>query len=428
MFGPETTNHNPPRHFSVARMAPNTPEGTDVRENIHRAVWYPIVAVVFATLVAGCGGGGGGQSAGASSTGPAPGSVPDAPTLNELSFIDGGLALVFDRPAVGGSLPVSSYTATCTGGDVKTTVNGTASPISVLGLKVGTEYSCSVTATNAFGESKPSRVLKARPLEARTLSVVPVLGGVSSGVKAEIFRPDTGERLASGTTNSSGVADIQYFSTFRGPMVVKVSGATDATYYDYRVDAARPFSGGQSLLAVVPQSVSDKTTAEYGVTPFTQAVAAVTGVQSDSSGISIPLSLTADQLSAAVTKAMVYFGLDPTKVDLSTLPARLGVADVGSGKRLDGTDQQLSYGTALIALAKTAPSDVSIAEFSQRISSELKTGVAGNASTLLKGFPDAYSTAAKNAVVAASQSKLANPPSPGAFPWDSAVWDTAIWY
>jgi len=47
---------------------------------------------------------------------------------------------------------------------------------------------------------------------------------------------------------------------------------------------------------------------------------------------------------------------------------------------------------------------------------------------LLKGFPDAYSTAAKNAVVAASQSKLANPPSPGAFPWDSAVWDTAIWY
>ena len=100
----------------------------------------------------------------------------------------------------------------------------------------------------------------------------------------------------------------------------------------------------------------------------------------------------------------------------------------GSRKRLDGTDQQLSYGTALIALAKTAPSDVSIAEFSQRISSELKTGVAGNASTLLKGFPDAYSTAAKNAVVAASQSKLANPPSPGAFPWDSAVWDTAIWY
>lgn len=396
-------------------------------EKIHRTVCASFSALLLATVLTGCGGGGG-AGGGASAGGAVPGSVPDPPTLNTLSFVDGGLSLAFDRPAVGGGLSISSYTATCSAGDVKTSVNGTASPIAVLGLTVGTEYSCSVSATNAFGESKPSRVLKATPLESRTLSVVPVLGGVSAGVQAEIFRADTGEKLASGVTQSTGVADIKYFSSFKGAMVIKVTGSADATYYDERVDAARPFTANQSLLAMLPQTISDKTSAQYGVTTLTNAIAVVSGVQASTTGVTVPTTLGAEQLNAAATKTMAYFGLDPTKVDLSVVPERLRITDVGTGKRLDGTEQQLNYGIVLIALAKLAPSGVSISEFSQIVAAEIKGGVSGSSTTLLKGFADTYSSTVKNTVVSSSQAKVASAPSPGAFPWDSAVWDSATWY
>lgn len=394
-------------------------------ETFHRSTVYSIVAIVLASVLVACGGGSGGS---APSGGAAPGSVPDPPTLNALDFVDGGLSLAFDRPVVGGGLSISSYSATCTAGDAKTSVNGTASPISVVGLTVGTEYSCSVTATNAFGESKPSRVLKATPLESRTLSVVPVLGGVSAGVKAEIFRADTGEKIGSATTQSTGIADIKYFSGFKGLLVIKVTGAADATYYDERVDGARPFPANQSLLAVLPQTISDKASAQYGVTTLTNAIAVGAGVQPSASGVTVPTTLTADQLNAAATKVMVYFGLDPTKVDLSVVPERLRITDVGTGKRLDGTEQQLNYGAVLIAIAKLAPTSVSVSEFSQLVAAEIKAGVSGSTSNLLKGFADTYSATVKNSVVSSMQAKVVSPPSPGAFPWDSAVWDSATWF
>jgi len=133
-------------------------------------------------------------------------------------------------------------------------------------------------------------------------------------------------------------------------------------------------------------------------------------------------------LNAAAVKVMVYFGLDPTKIDLSIVPERLRITDVGTGKRLDGTEQQLNYGAVLIAIAKLAPTGVSVSEFSQIVAAEIKAGVSGSSSNLLKGFADAYSSTVKNTVVPAMQTKIASPPSPGAFPWDSAVWDSATWY
>jgi len=400
-------------------------EGIDVSDKCHRTPAYSIVAVLFASPLTACGGGAGGS---APTGGATPGAVPDPPTLNALDFVDGGLSVAFDRPVVAGGLSITSYSATCVAGDVKTSVNGTASPIAVLGLTAGTEYACSVTATNAFGESKPSRVLKATPLESRTLSVVPVLGGVSAGVKAEIFRADSGERLGGATTQATGIADVKYFSSYKGVLVVKVTGAADATYYDERVDGARPLPASQSLLAVLPQSIADKSSVQYGVTTLTNAVAIGAGVQGTAAGVTVPTTLGADSLNAAAVKVMVYFGLDPTKIDLSIVPERLRVTDVGTGKRLDGTEQQLNYGAVLIAIAKLAPTGVSVSEFSQIVAAEIKAGVSGSSSNLLKGFADAYSATVKNTVVPAMQTKIASPPSPGAFPWDSAVWDSATWY
>ena len=124
----------------------------------------------------------------------------------------------------------------------------------------------------------------------------------------------------------------------------------------------------------------------------------------------------------------LHFGLDPTKIDLSIVPERLRITDVGTGKRIDGTEQQHNYGAVLIAIAKLAPTGVSVSEFSQLVAAEIKAGVAGSSSNLLKGFADNYSATVKNTVVPAMQTKIASPPSPGAFPWDSAVWDSATWY
>jgi hypothetical protein len=116
----------------------------------------------------------------------------------------------------------------------------------------------------------------------------------------------------------------------------------------------------------------------------------VQGVQGSASGVTVPATLGADSLNAAAVKVMVYFGLDPTKVDLSIIPERLRITDVGTGKRLDGTEQQLNYGAVLIAIAKLAPTGVSVSEFSQIVAAEIKAGVAGSSSNLLKGFADNY--------------------------------------
>jgi titin len=91
--------------------------------------------------------------------GPSSNSMPVGITIGVPTFPFSVTATPGDRQAIisfsaagSNGLPITSYTATCTASGVPTaTASGTASPITVTGLVNGTDYTCSVTATNSAG-------------------------------------------------------------------------------------------------------------------------------------------------------------------------------------------------------------------------------------------------------------------------------------
>jgi hypothetical protein len=210
-------------------------------------------------------------------------------------------------------------------------------------------------------------------------------------------------------------------------MVLKVIGSGGSYYYDERSDTKQPFLESEFLLGILPESISSKLVSQFSVTTLTNAIAIAAGVVSTETGATLTAALTADALNAATLKAIIYFGLDPTKIDLFSIPARFLVSDVGAGRKISGSESALNYGVALIAIARIAPAGTSLPNFAQKLSAEARAGVSG-ASSLVRGYPDEFLVTVRSFVAQDSQSRIANPPSPGAFPWDSAAWDVANWY
>ena len=88
---------------------------------------------------------------------------PGAPTNVVAKAGDGQAEVSFDAPASGGS-PITNYTVTSTPG--RSTATGNKSPLVVKGLENGVEYSFTVHATNAIGdsqESAPSKPVTPQP-------------------------------------------------------------------------------------------------------------------------------------------------------------------------------------------------------------------------------------------------------------------------
>ena len=87
------------------------------------------------------------------------GDVPDAPTDVTADPGDGSAAVSWTAPASDGGSEIDGYTVTCSAGidDVHTATNdGSTTSAQVTGLTNGVEYTCTVTAHNANGDSEPS--------------------------------------------------------------------------------------------------------------------------------------------------------------------------------------------------------------------------------------------------------------------------------
>lgn len=89
--------------------------------------------------------------------------VPGAPGIGSATAGNASASISFTAPSWNGGAAITGYTVSCTGGG--STVNGTniTSPITVSGLTNGTNYICSVRATNAVGSSRPSSVVFVTP-------------------------------------------------------------------------------------------------------------------------------------------------------------------------------------------------------------------------------------------------------------------------
>ena len=80
--------------------------------------------------------------------------APDAPTIGTATAGNAEAIVAFSAPADNGGSAITSYTVLSSPGGF--TASGASSPITVTGLTNGTEYTFTVTATNAIGTSVPS--------------------------------------------------------------------------------------------------------------------------------------------------------------------------------------------------------------------------------------------------------------------------------
>jgi hypothetical protein len=83
-------------------------------------------------------------------------SAPTAPATPTVARGDTKIGVFFSPPSDNGGSPITSYTASCSGSGPPGFNTGPGSPITVGGLTDGATYTCTVTATNAFGTSAPS--------------------------------------------------------------------------------------------------------------------------------------------------------------------------------------------------------------------------------------------------------------------------------
>ncbi len=92
-------------------------------------------------------------------------SVPAAPVATGATPGNASAAIAFTAPSMTGNLPLTSYTASCTGGGATRSATGAASPLTVSGLTNGTAYSCTVVASNSAGAGAASAAVTATPAQ-----------------------------------------------------------------------------------------------------------------------------------------------------------------------------------------------------------------------------------------------------------------------
>jgi hypothetical protein len=187
-------------------------------------------------------------------------SVPIAPTTPTVGRGDTKISVFFSPPADNGGLPITSYSASCTGTGTAGTNLGTVSPIVVTGLTNNASYTCTVSATNALGTGPPSppsaTVVPAPVPDAPTHpAVVANIGSITVTFTAP---SDNGTPITSYTatcmSSNGGVPAAQSSAT----SPIAVVGVTNGRTYTCSVAATSATGTGPSSppsVAVIPTTV-----------------------------------------------------------------------------------------------------------------------------------------------------------------------------
>lgn len=216
------------------------------------------------------------------------------------------------------------------------------------------------------------------------VEVVPALGGFSQGATVSAYTA-TGTLLASGVTNADGkVSALQIPASHTGPVLLKVRGGADVTYFDEGTGNTRAFGASDTLMSVIPAS---RVTADaaFGVTPLTHMLAALAGVDADNAVPTLAGS-NPDQDIALAEKALQV--LLPIPLDFLAAPAPFrSAADMSVSKA--ATEDSAVYGALLAELAKSSTYasalDQAKALATQTAAAKAKTNAVdfGNAFTLV---------------------------------------------
>ncbi len=176
----------------------------------------------------------------------------------------------------------------------------------------------------------------------QNISVVPALGAFGAGATVKAFDLD-GTELGSGTTDANGmVSALAIPKSYAGGLILRVSGGS---FFD-EGQRTTVSLGSDAMLSVVP---ADRmaANASYGITPLTNVVASLAGLDASSTQ---PALANSEVISTAITKFQLIF---PVDLDVLAAPAPFkSVTDMNTPKV--ASDASALYGVLLAELAKNA--------------------------------------------------------------------------
>ena len=251
-------------------------------------------------------------SAGVSVT---PTGPPGAPTIGVATPGNGSVSVAFSAPSSNGGSPITGYTATCAAtGQTNATGTNTASPIAVSGLTNGTQYSCSVIATNARGNSNASASVNVTPA---TTPGAPTIGAATAGNgQAQIAFTAPASNGGSAITTYAAVctAAAAAPSANGTSSPITVTGMTNGVTYACNVRAANiigagPASGDVNVTPVGPPAAPTIGAATPGngeatiafTAPVNNGGSAITGYTVTCTGSSATRTGTANASPITVT-------------------------------------------------------------------------------------------------------------------------------
>jgi uncharacterized protein (TIGR02145 family) len=188
-----------------------------------------------------------------------PFTIPDAPTIGTATAGAGQATITYDAPGSNGGATITSYTATSfPGGITGTVTQATSGTITVMGLTPRTEYTFTVTATNAAGNSVASAVSNA-VVTPFTVPDAPIIGTAIAGAGRATITYDApgsngGAAITSYTATSSSPDGIAGTITQATSGTITVLGLTNGTAYTFTVTATNAV--GNSVASAVSNAVT----------------------------------------------------------------------------------------------------------------------------------------------------------------------------
>jgi hypothetical protein len=335
--------------------------------------------LVLIVLLAGCGGGGADYST----------REPPTASITSIQAGDRSLLIKYTLPSVPAGASLSSValvTASCTAGsDQRTaTATDTSSPIEILNLLNGVEYSCTVTTKSVSGVTRTSTPVRATPSLSYSVSVVPSVNGLFlAGARVDVYLIASGRRIASSTTASSGRASLTFSASSNDLALIVVSGTNSARFYSYSTDSLVSFGEKRNLFAVIPVSTLAAVQTAVTINPITTAIAIAAGIDPERLTAEVPFNVTAASLNSGIVKVLIALGVDPTTYSPTILPALLGNADLGRRVTVFGTDAELLYGLLLVSISSLRSGNEDLLSF---IETFIKALAAGNASSIFQNI------------------------------------------
>ena len=183
--------------------------------------------------------------------------APDLPIIGTATKTGSTTATVaFAAPLNDGGSTITSYTALSTPGSIS--ASSATSPITVTGLNPGTNYTFTVTATNADGTSGPSQASNSITTDS-TAPDAPTIGtatktGTSTATVAFLAPSSSGGSTITGYTVSSSPSGV---TATGNSSPITITGLTSATAYTFTVTATN------SIGTSSPSQASNSITTDY---------------------------------------------------------------------------------------------------------------------------------------------------------------------